>query len=777
MSRRSIAGLVVASLLAGCPAPLDAQKRASPVGRATPRPTVQAGATPSGATPGPDAPAKGLRGLVLGQDGLPAAGVQVTAWLISDHGGGIISNHGAGVVSNGGAGVASNGGAALIRLRRFPSVIGKTKYQLRQVAATGKTAPDGRFAIALPDGTAVNVEAVLRDDVKAFVANAVAGNDVQMRLEKTGMITGRVRPPAGSGVTDLTGTDVFVPGSSYVAKTDHEGRFTITGVPVGTFELVVQRDHLGRALAHGIVVEPERTAQVPDLLLEALVPTIRRLEPDVVAPGSVVTLVGDNLGRATGSPVEVTIGGLRASVSFEADDRLRVEVPAAALDGEVVLRVNDVPAAPARLALVKALALAAWPAGPLRPGEVTYVSWRATGPNGEEVAEAPIVWSASGDAVKVDGGRVEAARAGTATVKAALGSLEATATLEVTDEVAVRTYVGYPEPAFAADRAAQDAAYATFRHRLLTRAAPSGDAKLEGPWQMALAGSELYVGHNAQNGTIRRWDLGAGVEAALPAVDAQVAKGSIFGSPALGPDGVLYAGAGGSVIGLFRLGQAGAELLNAGGIPAAFADGPPDTARMGLCAHPIFGPDGTLYFSDRPNHAVRRRRPDGHLETLVGGPGLPFADGPGATVAIESPEGLGLDRRGGLVVYDGAAYKLRRIALESADHAVTTVAGSGKPVLDDGQGLAAGLGYIHALATDAEGVAFAVDPFGQRVRRIDLTVPTYPVTTLAGTTTGEADGPASRAQLRNPVGVAVDGKRRYLFVSQHEANSVRIVRY
>ena len=48
-----------------------------------------------------------------------------------------------------------------------------------------------------------------------------SGVDLALRLRKTGAIAGQVQAQAGSGVTDLTGVDVFVPGTSPPALPGH----------------------------------------------------------------------------------------------------------------------------------------------------------------------------------------------------------------------------------------------------------------------------------------------------------------------------------------------------------------------------------------------------------------------------------------------------------------------------------------------------------------------------------------------------------------------------
>lgn len=58
-------------------------------------------------------------------------------------------------------------------------------------------------------------------------------------LRQTGQIQGSVIVP---GLLDLTGIDVFIPGTSFIAKTDSMGGFTISDIPEGTHTLRAQKD-------------------------------------------------------------------------------------------------------------------------------------------------------------------------------------------------------------------------------------------------------------------------------------------------------------------------------------------------------------------------------------------------------------------------------------------------------------------------------------------------------------------------------------------------------
>jgi hypothetical protein len=108
---------------------------------------------------------------------------------------------------------------------------------------------------------------------------------------------------------------------------------------------------------------------------------------------------------------------------------------------------------------------------------------------------------------------------------------------------------------------------------------------------------------------------------------------------------------------------------------------------------------------------------------------------------------------------------------------ITTVMGTGTPGYDGdgGPATAAMMNYAYEVATDAAGNVYVADFYNHRVRKIDAA--TGIVTTIAGTgASGFAGdgGPATLAQLSEPLGLAVDGAGN-LFISDYGNNRVRRV--
>jgi hypothetical protein len=101
------------------------------------------------------------------------------------------------------------------------------------------------------------------DDV---VVKAGEENDIGSHVFKeTGGVSGIVSFFENPNNLDLVGSDIFVPGTSFAAKTDENGRFSLQGLPVGNYALRIQ--HVGFAvldmevsIAEGQITELEPVA-------------------------------------------------------------------------------------------------------------------------------------------------------------------------------------------------------------------------------------------------------------------------------------------------------------------------------------------------------------------------------------------------------------------------------------------------------------------------------------------------------------------------------------
>src|SRR5437763_448333 len=166
------------------------------------------------------------------------------------------------------------------------------------------------------------------------------------------------------------------------------------------------------------------------------------------------------------------------------------------------------------------------------------------------------------------------------------------------------------------------------------------------------------------------------------------------------------------------------------------------------------------------------------ITTAVGTGEKGFAGdgGPAQAALLNGPFDVAFDRAGNLYFSDTFNHRIRRVDARSGG--ITTVAGNGEPGYsgDGGPAIRASLNEPYGIAIDRAGNIFVADRLNRRVRRIDAANGT--ITTLAGT--GEAaysgdGGPAARAGLAEPNGLALDAEERHLYIADVADHRVRIV--
>jgi sugar lactone lactonase YvrE len=160
---------------------------------------------------------------------------------------------------------------------------------------------------------------------------------------------------------------------------------------------------------------------------------------------------------------------------------------------------------------------------------------------------------------------------------------------------------------------------------------------------------------------------------------------------------------------------------------------------------------GNTYVTDFGNNVIRKITPAGEVSTVAGSDAGYF-DGPAKTAKFFFPNGSAVDQQGNIYISEEGTSRIRKI---SPAGAVTTFAGSGTFSFGDGAGTAAHFYQPSGIAVDLQGNVFVADQFNHKIRKI---TPSGVVTTLAGSTSGSADGTGSAAQFYRPTGVVADGK-------------------
>jgi len=240
--------------------------------------------------------------------------------------------------------------------------------------------------------------------------------------------------------------------------------------------------------------------------------------------------------------------------------------------------------------------------------------------------------------------------------------------------------------------------------------------------------------------------------------------------------------------------------------------GPAVDAKLAYPWGVAVDPAGNLFILDTFNYRVRKVAPSGIITTLatvVAGwalavddesnivvtyPGVgPYpggivkisASGTAETIPGAGGWGAAVDSHGNLFTTDGSA-SVQRI---SPDGTVTTVAGTGKGGYN-GDSVAATQAQLFGpsgVAVDSNGNLFIADRVNYRIRKVSTT---GVITTVAGNGTGTfffdctsprfagppppGDGPAISAQLRYPLGVAVD-RGGNLYIADAGSHSIHKV--
>ncbi len=210
-----------------------------------------------------------------------------------------------------------------------------------------------------------------------------------------------------------------------------------------------------------------------------------------------------------------------------------------------------------------------------------------------------------------------------------------------------------------------------------------------------------------------------------------------------GHNRVVFAGADAVVESVAGTGLAGA---NDGDFGSATFRGPQGLAAMG----------GTVYVADTGNHTVRAIDRRTHRVRTVAGTGemgsSPLGTAtPATSTKLRSPWGLAAADG---VVYVGLAGSHQIAALKPASGTIEAFAGDGEERRLDGAGSAASFAQPSGLAV-AGGALLVADSESSSIR--EVTIATRDVRTIVGQDLfvfGDVDGPAPRARLQHPVGVA-----------------------
>jgi hypothetical protein len=237
--------------------------------------------------------------------------------------------------------------------------------------------------------------------------------------------------------------------------------------------------------------------------------------------------------------------------------------------------------------------------------------------------------------------------------------------------------------------------------------------------------------------------------------------------------------------------------------------GPAVTAQLNSSHGVAIEPDGNLAVADYLNQVVRfvpavsgtyfgTAMTAGDIYTvagLYGGRGLLGDGGPATKAELNYPVGVAFDSHGNIAIADSYNLVVRFVANVSGTYFGTamtagdiyTVAGDNQPGYsgDGGPATKAWLNYPSGVAVDSEGNLAIADSQNNRVRFVPAVSGTYfgramtagDIYTVAGDGTAGYSGdggPASKAELKDPTGVAVDSHGN-LVIADASNNRVRFV--
>jgi len=172
---------------------------------------------------------------------------------------------------------------------------------------------------------------------------------------------------------------------------------------------------------------------------------------------------------------------------------------------------------------------------------------------------------------------------------------------------------------------------------------------------------------------------------------------------------------------------------------------------------------GNLYISDQLNNRIRKVDTGGTITTFVTG--------------LNDPTGVAVDKFDNLYIADWDSHRILKVTPLGVVSTVAGILNSPGSTGDGGAATSAKLNHPQGVAVDGDLNLFIGDRFNHRVRRVDAV--TGIITTVAGTgvagfSPSEDGGPATLAQLNDPIGVAVDiaGNLYIVDVDNHRIRKV-----
>jgi RHS repeat-associated protein len=178
---------------------------------------------------------------------------------------------------------------------------------------------------------------------------------------------------------------------------------------------------------------------------------------------------------------------------------------------------------------------------------------------------------------------------------------------------------------------------------------------------------------------------------------------------------------------------------------------------------------GNVYVADTGNSRIRVITPQGAVTTIAGGSHEGLADGAAAQALFKQPEGIAVDGAGSVFVADTKNNVIRSIR----NGLVSTIAGTGHGGYADGAGNLAEFREPSGISVDDAGIVYVADTKNNLIRRISPNGTGVNVSTLAGTgKAGLVDGDPAAAKFNQPAGIAFASA---LYIADTANDALRVV--